>query len=205
MKRLGLLFAFAGFLIGGLHAVELTPGLAYLRPGLTPAPTPGSAVLDLRYLTDEAAAGPLLAAVEPGKANVHRIVLVLVSPETSPGLRNRLIGVPRCLTIGRAAPELKTDIVVTTSAETDRRAFDALAAGTPPEKLLVENATKTRYDEASLVREHAGTAEPSEGVEPTPSAPPAPAAEPAVAPALVDPVLQRAVQIHRGLVVLKKL
>jgi hypothetical protein len=201
MKRLGLLFAFAGFLAGGLIAAELAPGLAYLRPGMTPAPTPGSAVLDLRYVTDEAEAGPLFAAVEPGKANLRRVVLVLVSPETATGLRNRLIGIPRCLTIGRAAPELKTDIVVTTSAETDRRAFDALAAGTPPEKLLIENATKARFDEASLIREHTGTAEPGEDAESAaePAAPPPPAP-----PALVDPVLQRAVQIHRGLAVLKK-
>lgn len=213
MKRLRLLLLLSGLILGGLHAAELSPGLAYFRPGMKLTPETGSAVLDLRYVTDEAAATSLLATVEPGKSNDRRIILVLVSPETSSGLRRQLIALPRCLTIGRAAPEFKTDIVVTTSAEADRRAFDALAAGTAPEKLVVENAGKTRYDEASLVREHSGAGtEPVDDADkaptpdsPNPAAPATPAAPPAPAAPVIDAVLQRAVQIHRGLVVLKKL
>jgi len=209
MKRLGLILALSGFLLAGLHADELAPGLVYMRPGIKATPVTGSAVLDLRYVTDEASAAPLLTAVEPGKANDRRIILVLVSPETPAGLRRQLIAIPRCLTLGHAAPELKTDIVVTTSAEADRRAFDALAAGTAPEKLLVENADKMRYDEASLVREHGGATESIDDADkvPTPESPNSAASTTPVAPEVpvVDAVLQRAVQIHRGLTVLKKL
>ena len=210
MKRLGLLLVLSGLILGGLHAAEIAPGLAYMRPGMKLAPATGSAVLDLRYVTEESSATPLLAAIEPGNANDRRIILVLVSPETPSGLRRQLIALPRCLTIGRAAPGLKTDIVVTTSAEADRRAFDALAAGTAPEKLLVENADKTRYDEASLVREHNGATEPIDGADQTlkpESLNPAERAANPTTPAApgVDAVLQRAVQIHRGLAVLKKL
>jgi hypothetical protein len=209
MKRLGLLLALSGLIVGGLRAAELAPGLTYMRPGIKATPVTGSAVIDLRYVTDEASAAPLLTAVEPGKANDRRIILVLVSPETPAGLRRQLIAIPRCLTLGHAAPELKTDIVVTTSAEADRRAFDALAAGTAPEKLLIENADKMRYDEASLVREHSGATESVEDADkaPTPESPnaatPTTPATPEVP--VVDAVLQRAVQIHRGLTVLKKL
>jgi hypothetical protein len=209
MKRLGLLLALSGLIVGGLRAAELAPGLVYMRPGIKATPVTGSAVLDLRYVTDEVSAAPLLTAVEPGKANDRRIILVLVSPETPAGLRRQLIAIPRCLTLGRAAPELKTDIVVTTSAEADRRAFDALAAGTAPEKLLVENADKMRYDEASLVREHGGATESVDDADkaPTPESPtPATPTTPATPEVpVVDSVLQRAVQIHRGLTVLKKL
>ena len=213
MKRLTLLLALVSLIAGSLQAAVLTPGLAYFRPGLDVTPETGSAVLDLRYVKDEAAAAPLLAAVEPGSTNTHRVVLVLLSPETPAGLRHQITGRPHWLTVGRAAPGLKTDIVVTTSADAERRAFDALVAGTAPEKLIAENANKPRYDESTLVREHTGETDPVKDAEPaTPAATPAdPAAVPAAVPAtpaapvLFDAVLQRAVQIYRGLIVLKKI
>ncbi len=205
MKHLRLPLALIGFIVGGLHAAELAPGLAYLRPGLDPTPETGSAVIDLRYITNETAAAPLLAAVQPGNANAHRVILVLVSPETPAGLRRQLTGLSRWLTVGRAAPGFKTDIVVTTSPEADHRAFDALVSGTPPEKLIAENASKPRYDESALVREHTNGPEPVKDTEPETSSPSTPAVPAAPGAPVFDAVLQRAVQIHRGLLVLKKL
>jgi hypothetical protein len=202
MKRPRLLLpALIAFLAGGLPAADLAPGLAYLRPGTELSPQTGSAVIDLRTVTDETVARPLLAAIEPGKTNERRILLVLVSPETPSGVRRQLATLPRCLTLGRADPEsdFKTDISVTTSAEAERKALEALAAGTAPEKLLVENADKPRFDETSLIREH--TAMPETAITEEEAKPAS--ANPAE-PAPVDAVLQRAVQIYRGLIVLKK-
>ncbi len=214
MNRLRLWISLVGLMVGSLPAAELIPGLAYLRPGAEVTSETGSTVLDLRYVTDEAAAAPLLAAVQPGNANERRVILALLSPETPAGVTSQLTRLPRCLTIGHAAPDFKTDIVVAISAEADRRAFDTLVAGTPPDKLLGENADKVRYDESALVREHAGVAAPVDVTESAPSATPEPAASTesptksdasVAAAAKVDAVLQRAVHIHRGLLILKKL
>lgn len=200
---------------GILPAAELAPGLIYLRPGVELTPQTGSAVLDLRASLDEAALVPLLAAIAPGSNNPQRLLLILVSPDTPEGVRRHIALLPRCITVGRSEPGLKTDITVTTTAEADRRAIQALAAGTAPEKLLVENADKRRYDESSLVREHTGLAEPSqEKPAPPSSVNTGPASEPGDSnspdsppPAVatpVDAVLQRALHLYRGLVVLKK-
>ncbi|MET0262428.1 MAG: hypothetical protein ABW223_05995 [Rariglobus sp.] len=203
MKRLGLIVALTVLLAVGLRATSLGPDLSYIRAGTDVATATksignGSAVLDLRYATDEAAAAPLFTAIKSAPANPQRILIVLLSPETSLGLRARLAGLSRILTVGRAATDFKTDIVVTTSSEADRRAFDALVAGTPPEKLMIENADKPRFDESTLVKEHAtGIA----AEHPTPSKTEADAPE----KPLVDAVLQRAVHIHRGLVALRKI
>ncbi len=191
-----------------LTAVELAPGLAYLRPGADITPQTASVILDLRTLPDDNAAAPLLAAVEPGTANPNRVVLALVSPETPVGVRRQLAALPRCLTVGRAEAEFRPHIAVTTTAEADQRASEALAAGTAPDTLLTENADKPRYDEAMLIREH--TVGPEPLVTPEASTPAdaedtdARASKPKSESAPFDAVLQRAVHIYRGLVVLKK-
>lgn len=190
-----------------LSAVELAPGLAYLRPGADIAPQTGSIILDLRMLPDDEAAAPLLTAVEPGTANPRRVIIALVSPETPVGVRRQLAALPRCLTVGRVEPEFRPHIAVTTTAEADQRASTALAAGTAPEALLTENSDKPRYDEAMLIREH--TVGPAPLVPPESSAAAAPetaesAPSPKSEPVPFDAVLQRAVHIYRGLVILKK-
>lgn len=225
MRRLSLLVGSIAFLVGSLQAAEIAPGLVYLRPGMNITSEPGSAVLDFRYVTDVAEASPLIAAVSSGNANDRRVILALVSPETPPGLRRQIAALPRCLTVGYSAPEFKTDIVVNTSPEADRHAFEALVAGTPAEKLLVDKAKKPRYDETALIREHNGEAEPATKADSVPATRPedpeaspqpaspaqtphTPVASTAPAPAAsaeIDAVLQRAVQVHRGLLVLKKL
>jgi hypothetical protein len=200
MKRLLPFVALTLVLAGGLRAAELAPGLVYARPGADTRLAAGaSVILDLRYVTDDTTAHALLAPLKSPADSARRVILALVSPETSARLRVQLAGLPGVLTVGATAPDFKTDITVAVSPADDRRAFDALAAGLPPEKLIVENADKPRRDESALVREHTGAAEP-------PSGKPAEtrSAEPAK-PVPVDLVLQRAVQIHRGLVALKKI
>lgn len=208
MKRalLPFLFVLAAAASSPAQAVRLAPDLDYVRPGVDAEAAAktlasGAAVLDLRYVTDRSAAAPLLSALGTSGTGAGRpLVIALVSPETDPALRARLAGLPRVLTLGRADADLRTDIAVNTPADSDRRACDALAAGTPPDKLIVENAGKLRYDERSLVREHQTGSSENPADKAGPDAGAADAAEPPV----IDAVLQRAVQVHRGLVTLRK-
>jgi len=190
MSRLAVLFALAFAFVVTAHAADLAPGLTYVRSAdavvIAKALETGSIVLDLRTVTDE---------VKPLRVPRTRVLLVLVSPETPS------VHLTGAITLGRAVPDFKTDLVVTTSAEAETLALNALAAGTAPETLIVENANKPRFDESLLVREHQTGAEPT-----APSDPAAKPADPvAQPPAVVDAVLQRAVQVYRGLVALKKI
>jgi hypothetical protein len=186
MIRLLLVLAF----VATAHAADLAPGLAYVRSAdttvIAKALESGSVVLDLRTVTEP---------VAPLRVPRTRVLLVLVSPETP------AINLPGAITIGRAAPDFKTDLTVTTTAEAETLALNALAAGTAPETLIVENADKPRFDESLLVREHQ--------TGPESSSPAARAAKPTDAPApppvVIDAVLQRAVHVYRGLVALKKI
>lgn len=196
MIRLVALFL---FLRVAASAADLAPGLSYLRTtdpqAVAAALASGSVVLDLRAATE-----PVPAVRVPRT----RVLLVLVSPKTPAAT------IPGAITLGRADPALKTDLAVTTTAEADDQAVAALASGSAPETLIVENTAKPRYDESRLVHEHRnGSAE-------TPSDEAAPAASPGETPAsakpaepppkpVVDAVLQRAVHVYRGLVALKKI
>lgn len=189
MSRLTVLLALALAFVVTAHATDLAPGLAYVRSAdtqvIAKALESGSVVLDLRTVTEP---------VKPLRVPRTRVLLVLVSPATPAA------NLPGSITFGRTAPDFKTDITVTTTAEADDKAVAVLAAGTAPEKLIVENADKPRFDESLLVREHQTGAEPA--------APADPAAKPSDAstpPVIIDAVLQRAVHVYRGLVALKKI
>ena len=191
-------------------APELAPGLLYLRPTAqlesTPIPVDTPAVvIDLRQITpaDADAANALLTAIKPAGATSHRLILALVEPTTAPALRTRLAQLPRCLTIGRTAPDFKTDLGVNTTAETAQLALVALASGTPPEKLLADRLEKNRYDESALMREHSG--EPKMAVKKSLGEQPGDKVTPLEPVAATDAVLLRAVHIYLGLVALKKL
>jgi hypothetical protein len=191
-------------------APELAPGLLYLRPSAqlesTPIPVETPAVvIDLRQITlaDTDAANALLASIKPAGTTSHRLILALVEPETAPALRTRLAQLPRCLTIGRTAPDFKTDLGVNTTAEAAQLALAALASGTPPEKLLADRLEKTRYDESALMREHSG--EPRMAMKKDPSKQLGDKVTPLEPAAATDAVLLRAVHIYLGLVALKKL
>jgi hypothetical protein len=77
------------------------------------------------------------------------------------------------------------------------RPYEALEHGTPIESLVVEKVAKVRDDEAALERER--DADAPEG------APAAAKPQPARPPPLIDPVLQRAVQLHRSLLALGRI
>ena len=218
-RFLAFTLALAAFAFTPAIAVELTPGLTYVRGDTAPdaavkALEAGSVVLDLRFAADDSVA-TLLSQLKTFRSHPKRIILVLLSPETSADARKQLAAIlPGGITLGRAATDFKTDIIVTTSADADKRSHDALLAGTAPEKLIVENADKPRFDELALAREHRHeTAEPAATKEPapaseTPAAPDQPAATtpPAKpAPVLIDSVLQRAVQVYNGLLAFKRL
>lgn len=205
MKRLLLVVALVFSASSLARAVELAPGLSYVRlnavdvssASLAQTIAAGSTVLDFRFAAGETAEA-VLAGLKPVRTSPRRLLLVLVSPETSPALRNAIASsLPGAITIGRVSPDFQTDIAVSTPADADRKAFDALAGGTAPDKLIRENGDKPRFDESSLIREHLNGSPETRSV--------APASESPAGQPVVDSVLQRAAHIHRGLLALKKI
>lgn len=193
-------------------ATELTDlgsGLSYLRihslaeseTALRKAvPGAGALVLDLRYAT---ASGESIAALQSALAShpVNAPLLVLVSPATPSAIAQT---VATALTLGAPGSAPAPKVVVQTAAATDRRAYDALDAGTPLEKLISGKIEKERFDEATLVHEFKNgnpAAEPPPTPDPTA---PKPAGTPEKPAPLVDRVLQRAVHLHRALLALRR-
>lgn len=222
--RLALVLALLGS-FAGLHAAttpagrteDLGKGLTYVRPAtagsesLAPLKAAtGPVVLDLRYFSAGEHAPGWLAAIK-AFATPKRVCLVLVSPESDPALLAGLAtGLPSCVMIGRTSPALDIPISVDTSAETDRKAWDAIGSGTALEKLLTATLEKNRYDEAVLAKEHAAevngddpTADAKDGSDP--DAPKKETKAPVKPKPLIDAVLLRAVQIDRGLLALRKI
>lgn len=165
-------------------------------------------VLDLRYTTaSEESTGALQTALAQHPAEAP--LFILISPATPPGVVDAINQAqPRgaIVTLGftssRSAALPK--IAVKTDAETDRRAYDALEAGTPVETLISGKIEKERFDEATLVQEFKNGN--PDAAPPTPPDPTAP--KPADAPVkplpLIDRVLQRAVQLHQALLALRR-
>jgi hypothetical protein len=195
---------------------DLGRGLAYVRVHALPGDLPDAAtlharslVLDLRFATGDA---PHLATWLAARASAGTPVIVLVNPETATALRSALAPLkthPGFLTIGRRSPGFTPDLVLTVSAATDRRAYDALENGATLDSLLTDNPGKERHDEASLAADSAPPASAPEDEKPDlsdlsdaagPEAPAAPAA-----PILIDAVLERAVQMQRTLLALGRL
>jgi hypothetical protein len=81
------------------------------------------------------------------------------------------------------------------SPEDDRRAYDALEKGADVQSLLSDYPAKPRIDEAYLEKEHIADSD----------SPEIPTDKPLPARPLVDAMLQRAVQLHRGLLALKRI
>lgn len=205
-----------------LHAAplarDLGEGLAYHRAAVLPAdlPTEESArkqpcVLDLRYAEGDAAAGTVLLAWLKFHAAVRTPVFLLINADTSPALlapvaaRAPFAGL---IVIGSASPALTPDLELKIASVEERRAYGALAAGTPVELLLNDTPEKIRNDEARLAQDHHGspdpTLTPADDLVETAPATEKPAPPKASAP-LIDSALQRAVQLHRSLKALKKI
>jgi hypothetical protein len=167
-------------------------------------------VVDLRFTDalEESAEG--LARHLQTAARDGATLFVLVNSATDPLLRRELASVQGTarplLFIGPSTPELAPEIVTTPDLEEERRACDAIAAGTPPTDLIKEQLEKPRFDEVELVRTRgnrvANGAPQTNGNDPASStaqeaeAPPAPPK---------DLSLQRAVFMHRALIALGRL
>lgn len=227
MKRLILLFSVLCLLSSGTELTDLGQGLSYLRihsladseAALRKAvPGAGALVLDLRYATASDESPAALQAALAGRSP-NTPLFILVSPATPPAL-GRVISATPTLTLGAAGSRPTPKVVVQTDASADRRAFDALDAGTALAKLISGKIEKERFDEATLVHEFKNgnhDAAPPPAPDPTAALPGNPS-EPGVAgtntgsaaasnvapPApLVDRVLQRAVHLHRALLALR--
>jgi len=212
MKRLILLFSALWLLSPATELTDLGQGLSYLRIHSVAdsevalrkvVPGTGALVLDVRYATvnDESAA--ILQTALAGRSS-NTPLFVLVSPAT-PAALGPVISAPPALTLGASGSLPAPKVVVQTDATTDRRAYDALDAGTALEKLISGKIEKERFDEATLVQEFKnGNPDAAPAPTPDPTVPkPAGDAEKEPPAPLVDRVLQRAVHLHRALLALK--
>ena len=207
---------------------ELGQALAYLRVTEASADTSlvvdtierrPALVLDLRSASaDDALANAIQTALAKPPAP-HAIRIVLINSTTAPALVAAITDtLPSVITIGPRSPAITTDIAVAISDKEDRRAFAALATGTPLEKLINDAHDKPRYDEAKLVQDHANGVIPPEAALPADAEDDSVTTEPTdedkkvadpvkkTAPApVIDLVLERAVQLHRSMLALRKL
>lgn len=175
---------------------DLGESLVYVRMERVTAdsaalPAAPSLVLDLRYAAgDDAAAAALQARLRRQPAG-QRLLLVLANPETAAPLRRILepTQLPaRVLVLGRAGENFGPDIPVVFDAGAERTAWAAGGTGDLA-ALITDYPGKVRLDEAAIVRRHQNGG-PEDGEPPAAAAAGAPVA---------DRVLQRAVQLHRGL------
>jgi hypothetical protein len=175
-------------------------------------------VLDLRSLSLSEGFVDALQTALARTPPPHAVRIVLINATTSPALIAALGHEhPSLITLGPRAPALAPDIALNISSEDDLRAFNALAKGTPLNKLINDNREKRRYDEAKLVQDHANGITPPDSVMPADAEDDTVKTEPAevkktaaagkkAEPApVIDLVLERAVQLHRSLLALKKL
>ncbi|MFZ9747687.1 MAG: hypothetical protein ACO3G4_13765 [Opitutaceae bacterium] len=192
--RTGRWWILAGGLLGLAVAraaapVDLGEGLAYVRlkslpADLPAAPRSGPLVADLRFLAASAEQATAFAAWLGFQARPGVPLLLVANRETGEELRRVLTGPrpPAVVLLGVPGPGFAPDLVVMTSAESDRQAYAAGDRGVPWTTLLADHPGKVRQDELSL--RHGGEPAPGAGAEP---------AEP-----ILDAALQRAVHLHRA-------
>jgi hypothetical protein len=128
-------------------------------------------------------------------------VFLLANRDTSPALLaplNSADAVTGLVIVGAGAPGFSPDIALPVSSADEKRAYDAMEHGASVESLITDRVLKSRNDEATLARERLSDSGADDAEPPAP----APAATP---PPLIDPVLQRAVQLHRSLLALRRL
>ena len=192
--------------------IDLGQGLSYLsiqsladseKALRSAVPGAGALVLDLRHVTANNDSVDALRATLAGHS-AGTPLFILVSPATPPAVADAITKTSTpVLTLGVAGSQPAPKLVVKADPESDRRAYDALLAGTPVETLITGKIAKERFDEATLVQEFKNgnhDAEPPATPDPT-TAKPAAATE--KVPPLVDRVLQRAVHLHRALLALR--
>lgn len=204
LSLLAAAFALAAASAAAGQVRDLGQGLAYYRvhelPSDLPSPPagrPGPCVLDLRFAKANEIAASALKAWVSFNVSARTPIFVLENAATSPSLLAALPGNgPKGLVVLAPAPDrLAPDVTVRVADDTDQRAYDALEKGAPVESLLSDNPAKPRIDEAYLEKEHLPDSEAPDAAADRPT-PPSP---------LVDAMIQRAVQLHRGLLALKRL
>jgi hypothetical protein len=195
---------------------DLGSDLQYFRAQVLPAdlPTkeikPTPLILDLRYTLAETDAATLLDAWLESRATEKTPVFLLLNSETAPALRERLIGRvqkrPHVISIGRiTVGDEKPDIPIHTTAEEERRAYEAFERAPSVQSLVVENADKPRVDEASIMKARTDAEEEELDVNPLDRITPTETKPPATPPPPIDRALQRAVHLHQALRALKRL
>jgi len=196
--------ALAGAAPAAAPARDLGLGLSYYRlhdvPADLPAPAAargGPCVLDVRFAKSAGAGAAALRAWVQAHASARAPVFVLENEGTSHELRAALGGSAAAglIVLAPAAEGLAADITVQVSADDDRRAYELAEKGASLDSLLADNPEKPRVDEEYLEKEHLSDADAPDAAAGRPSPPSPP----------TDPLLQRAVQLHRGLVALKKI
>ncbi len=211
--RLFVLFALIGVAQAAPLSRDLGQGLTYFRVHQLPSDLPTAdathrqaCILDLRYVDGSTEEGTALSAWLKFNATAHAPVFILANAQTGAALVSVLT--PRgpgasVVVLGAASAAFTPDIALKVSAETERSAYDALEHGATAESLIAENLDKPRNDEAKLAKERKGE---SVAVEEDPTADLADlVAKPKLPPPLIDATLQRAVQLHRALLALKKI
>lgn len=218
MKHILRLFSVICLLssVSAAEPVELGPDLGYLRvhsivgerEAITTALLKHHAlVLDLRYPLDERDAGETLRqelTSQPAKPRLY----VLVSPATPVPVVGVIASSPVrwLVTLGVTGSRPQPQVVVQQSAEADRTAYAALAAGATLDQLISGRIEKERFDEASLVKEFKNgnyDAQPP-ALDRVSGVPPGAAKTGESAAVRPDRVLQRAVHLHRALRALKR-
>jgi len=190
---------------------DLGQGLSYIRVHSLPEDLPAgdslrgrACVLDVRYVPGgDPASAAALAQWLKSHASPHAPVLLLANRQTGADLLasfSSADAIPGLVIIGPAAPGFAPDIALPISPDEDRKAYDAMERGVAVNALLNDDPDKPRNDEARLARDHL-----SDGDFPdTPAEPDAGDAKKRP-PQLIDAVLQRAIQLHRSLLALKRL
>ena len=212
-----LLFALLVALAPALAAAapleaDLGEGLHYWRAHEIPAELPGPAfasgkpcILDIRFAHASGGAGPVLLAWLRLHAAPRAPVFLLANAQTDPELLAPLDSpdaVNGLVILGPAAPRFSPDIALGITRAEDRRAYNAAEKGASLESLIVEKVEKERFDEERLAKEHHSDSAVGEAED---AAKPEAGTAPKPPPQLIDSVLQRAVQLHRSLLALRRL
>jgi hypothetical protein len=184
---------------------DLGQGLTYYRvhdipqdqPSPVPAGKPGACVLDLRYAKADETGASVLKDWVMFNVSPKAPIFVLENAQTDPALLAVLPakGPPGLVVLAPASARIAPEIEVQVSPEDDRKAYDALEKGADVHSLLSDYPDKPRIDEAYLEKEHIADSD----------SPDIPTDKPLPPRPLVDAMLQRAVQLHRGLLALRKL
>lgn len=193
-----LLLAFALPPAASASPVDLGEGLRYLR------------VSDLAAVPEEIGDAPLVVDLRrSGGGNTDRLEailrsngavrFVLLGKDTAPDIR-RFLGSRSAavITLAVQGVDPDADVVLNTSPEEDLRAYDAHENGRELALLIQPPVRKTRRDEAAIVRDRVNGRGAAQAENPS-------AESDNGEPPIVDMVLQRAVQLHRGLKALGRL